>query len=90
MKIVPTAGFEGFLGAETRKLELKLAADVADEAQRLAPVRSGTLRDSIHVEDGPDGVQVVASAPYAAYVELGTRHMPAEPFMVPALHERSA
>lgn len=89
MNIIESAGFDAFLEGETHKLELQLAEDVAAEARTRAPVRTGELRDSITVQEGDGGVQVVAAAPYAAYVELGTRHMPAEPYLMPSLHERS-
>lgn len=50
------------------------AERVVRAAKRTAPVRTGEYRASIHAEDGPDGsVLVVASAPYALYVEHGTR-----------------
>jgi HK97 gp10 family phage protein len=55
-------------------------------ARQLCPVDTGFLRRSIHVE--PDSpalrISVIASAPYAAYVEYGTPHSPAQPFMTPA------
>lgn len=59
---------------------------VAERARELAPVETGELRDSIHYDrDLPDGGTVRADAPYAAYVELGTVHMAAEPYLTPAL-----
>ena len=66
------------------KLKPGIAASVAEaqgliveEAQRLCPVRTGALRDSIHAEDTQETGKtvvgnVVADAPYAAYVEFGT------------------
>lgn len=59
---------------------------VADLAEQLAPVDTGALRESIHVEDGDvDGsYKVVASVPYAVYVEYGTAHAAAQPFLTPA------
>lgn len=58
--------------------------DIADDARRHAPVQSGELRASIHVE----GDSVVASADHAVYVELGTHEMRAQPFLKPALYQR--
>ena len=56
----------------------------ADLARGKAPVRTGFLRGSIVGEaEGMRG-SVLASAPYAAYVE------PRRPFLVPALYEAAA
>ena len=59
------------------------AADaLLDEIQARAPVQSGALRDSIHVEaEGDDERTVVADAPYALTVELGTEDTPARPYL---------
>jgi HK97 gp10 family phage protein len=61
---------------------------------------SGRLRDSIEVEQynepGAVGWRVVATAesptgaPYPFFVEFGTRHMAAQPFLYPAFDERVA
>lgn len=62
------------------------AGFIADLAQQLAPVDTGELRASIHVEAGalPLSRRVVASAPHAAFVEFGTRFMEAQPYLTPA------
>lgn len=63
------------------------ADDVAAKARSLAPVLTGALRDSIHVQGaGGDAAEadVVADVPYAAYVEFGTSTRHAEPFLRPA------
>jgi len=61
------------------------AQQVADDAKALAPVDTGTLRDSIEVVKTDElHYQVVATAPYAAEVELGTSRQAAEPFLFPA------
>jgi HK97 gp10 family phage protein len=71
---------------------LKRVADaVAEDARRFAPVDTGHLRSTIHAEPVEGrAVRVVADADYAAYVELGTRHMAAEPFLRPALYRKRA
>ena len=74
--------------------DIKAAAElVADEARKLAPVKSGALRDSIRVEPSKfknGGHLIVAGndqEDYASFVGLGTKDMPAQPFMRPALHK---
>lgn len=86
MNVIASAGAAAIAQAAMHELLLQVADQLATEAAHNAPVRTGTLRDSIHVEDQNIAlVSVVAGAPYAAYVELGTRKMAAEPYMMPAL-----
>ena len=56
------------------------AQDLADAIQAVAPVKSGTLRASVTVVPDPSGASVVAEAPYASYVDEGTRRMAATLF----------
>ncbi len=64
----------------------EMAEEVVDAAQGFAPVRTGRLRDSIAVISVTDTEAIIgAGAPYAAFVEFGTMHMAARPFMRPAL-----
>ena len=61
------------LAAWDRLADTRLGPDIRDDAKRYAPVRTGELRDSIgHHMEGHTLI-VEASAPYAAYVEMGTR-----------------
>lgn len=72
---------------------------IAEEARRRVrgqrrsgPKAESPLADSIKVVGDRQGldVRVVASAPYARFVEFGTRKMAAQPFMLPAaLYQRS-
>jgi len=57
-----------------------LGEDVERLASDLAPVDTGTLRDSIRYEDG----RVYTDVEYAPFVEYGTVNAPAQPFMRPA------
>ena len=58
--------------------------EIQELAKEYAPVRTGTLRDSITMKvDGKTG-EVYPTVPYAKYVENGTRYMLAKPFMRPA------
>lgn len=62
------------------------AADAwVKESQQRAPVDTGRLRASIG-RKGPGGgksATVGADAPYASFVDQGTRHMAAQPFWLP-------
>lgn len=49
-----------------------LATEAARVARGACPAETGDLRSSIHVEPTDSGADVVASAPYAAFVEFGT------------------
>lgn len=74
------------LAALPERLALALeqaAQEVAAQAQALAPARSGRLRASIHAA----GNAVIADAPHAAAVELGTHDTGAQSFLRPALLE---
>jgi len=50
---------------------------IAAAARANAPVRTGAYRDSIHIENREDAVYVVADAPYAIWIEVGTADTPA-------------
>lgn len=70
--------------------------DLVSKAMEKAPVQTGTLRASIHVESVTGSgftvtgtVATGGEADYAAYVEAGTSKMAAEPYMQPALIENA-
>jgi HK97 gp10 family phage protein len=63
------------------------AADVKAEAMRRVPVRTGHLRSSIYSQISGWVVNIGAEATYALFVELGTRHMRAQPYLYPAIQE---
>lgn len=76
----------------------RMGEKVVELAQDRTPVDTGNLRASItHQADGDDTELVGtsnAAAPfkpveYAPYVELGTRKMHAQPFLVPAITENT-
>jgi hypothetical protein len=64
-------------GATVEFLDRRLGPDIADDARRYCPERTGALRDSI--EHHLEGTTLIVSATgsdertYAAYVELGHR-----------------
>lgn len=63
-------------------------AEMANNAQRLAPVDTGRLAGSINLtmEDGGMTATVRDGVHYGVYNELGTRFMSAQPFMTPSFH----
>lgn len=69
---------DGTVARRTRRA----AEHLLSVAQAEAPVRTGQLRDSGHVEPGdrPGQSLVVFDAPYAGFVEFGTSRMKANPF----------
>ena len=76
------AGMEGKAGRIVRKAAL----DIQAHAQNRAPVQTGTLRASIRVQQvGPTHARVVVGADYGLYVEMGTRHTRAQPYLGPAV-----
>lgn len=62
---------------------------VQSEARKLCPVDTGRLRASIVSVPSKDSrgpyVDVGTNVDYAPFVEYGTQHSPAQPFMRPAL-----
>ncbi len=71
--------------ALAERCQANVTEEVAQDATRMAPRDTGRLAASIHAE-GDD--TVVAEADYAAYVELGTSDMPAQPYLRPALYRK--
>lgn len=77
---------------EIAKALTRVAVQVEGGAKRRAPVDTGRLRSSItHTPVERDGDELVArigtDVEYAPYVELGTRHQVAQPFLRPALDD---
>lgn len=63
----------------------KAALDVEAHAKTLVPVDTGALSNSIQAETTGDLSAVVAAGmEYAPYVEYGTSHGPAQPYLTPA------
>lgn len=62
------------------------AREIQGAAMARAPVLTGTLRRSIHTVLSGGGLTATVgpSVAYAIFVEKGTRHMPARPYMQPA------
>lgn len=71
----------------------KKAVQVEREAKHLCPVDTGRLRASITHGLDRDEQGLVAyvgsNVKYAVFVELGTRHMGAKPYLRPALRSKA-
>jgi HK97 gp10 family phage protein len=67
----------------------KATLDVEAKSKALAPVRTGTLRRSIHSVFEAGGLRGIVgpSVLYGKFVELGTRRMGARPYMRPAAEQ---
>lgn len=65
------------------------AARAAEKARERVPVDTGFLQGSIGAREEEPGRRwvVEATAPYAAFVELGTRNMAAQPYIIPSVEE---
>jgi len=67
-----------------RKLQ-DLGSDIHATARRLCPVRTGRLRDSIYSKIEDWTLKVGASAPYAYWVEFGSRYIRGYYFLTEAI-----
>lgn len=85
------AGLEAAAKAAERPLAEAEAVPVEAKAKAIAPVDTGTLRDSIHIEPDPGSsdVLVATDVRYAPFVEYGTAYTPAQPFLRPAVDDAS-
>jgi len=80
------------VGSRVEQNLLKAALLVERDAKILCPVDTGTLRRSITHKIMPLNFTAIvgSNVTYAPHVELGTYKMPAQPFLVPALHKNIA
>lgn len=81
-------GIDSAIGAALE--EIGLLAE--NYAAKKCPVDTGNLRGSItyEVDAGDNAVYIGTNVEYAPYVELGTSHQKAQPFLRPAASEHSA
>ena len=70
---------------------MNVAQDILATANTLVPVRTGYLKSTIAIEQ-PSNFQlkVKATAPYAYYVEFGTRKMSARLFLTNSVNQHLA
>lgn len=79
---------QGNLRSQAGRAVSETAKAIAADAQGAAPVLTGALRASIQAaQAGTFAWRVTAGAPYAIYVETGSGHGPAQPFLIPAAHQ---
>lgn len=86
MDIVMNAGFDLFLEKATTGVLQHIADQVRDDAKAGCPVKTGALKESIEDEVVGNVARVGSNKKYAGYVEEGTRHMRAQPYLRPALY----
>lgn len=79
--------FDAAMQNQVRRFLMSWAADVKAAAMRNAPVRTGHLRSTIYATIKDWVAEIGAEATYALFVELGTRHMQARPYLWPAIQE---
>lgn len=73
--------------AVDRWLDTRLGPDIAADAQRFCPVRTGFLRSNIRWQVHNGQLRVGSNVRYHGYVECGTRHMAPRPHLRPALYQ---
>ncbi|MGD6933718.1 MAG: HK97 gp10 family phage protein [Candidatus Bathyarchaeia archaeon] len=77
--------------AMKRQIQTKLAGwaqTTKTDAERLVPVRTGYLKSTIYAKTQDWQIEIGATAPYAALIELGNSMRRAKPFLVPAVQNR--
>jgi len=63
------------------------AEHVESIAKSYCPVDTGNLQDSIEINSDKMSRTIGSDVEYALYVELGTQHMAAQPYLRPAIDE---
>ena len=86
MDVVMNGGWQLFLEEATTEVLCTVSAEVRDDAKTGCPVLTGHLKNSIDNEVIGDTARVGSNVEYAGYVEEGTRHMAAQPYLRPALY----
>lgn len=85
----------GRVGALASAAVRKTAFDIQADAQALAPVDTGALRNSISVDITGDGrslsmtAEIGPTVEYGIFQEYGTSTQPGKPYMGPAFDRRA-
>lgn len=75
------------LGTNADRIVEATANAIAADAAGSAPHLTGALAGSIKASKvGQNHYRVTTGVDYAVYVEMGTGHGPAQPYMVPSAH----
>lgn len=77
----------GTVDARANQIIHKAGLDMLSRAKDKTPVRTGFLKNSGAFLNGHLSSTVYFGANYAAFVELGTSKMGAQPFLLPAFAE---
>jgi len=71
-----------------RQAMMNVAQDILATANTLVPVKTGYLKSTLAVEQPSNfQIKIKATAPYAYYVEFGTRKMSAKLFLINAVNQ---
>ena len=71
-----------------RQAMMNVAQDILATANTLVPVRTGYLKSTIAIEQPSNfQIKVKATAPYAYYVEFGTKKMSARLFLTNSVNQ---
>lgn len=83
------AALPGAVRKEATAALLDAGEQIADGAKSRVATDTGELAGSINVRADDEGASVIveATAAHAKFVEFGTRHTPARPFLLPAFEE---
>lgn len=65
----------------------KAGEEALQSARMYAPVRTGALKNSLALQRQGLQACLITPCPYAAAVEMGALHTPAQPFMMPAARQ---
>lgn len=79
--------FDSGMQEQVHRFLASWVADVKAAAMRSVPVRTGHLRSTIYATIREWVANVGADATYALFVELGTVHMRAQPYLYPAIQQ---
>lgn len=79
-------GYEFRKVKSIRKSVAETAIKIETQATAAAPVDTGNLKNSINTQYYQNGLTAEIGTPveYGPYVEFGTRHMKAQPYLLPA------
>lgn len=83
-RVMPTASM---IELRVRDVARRGATSILAKSQQRVPVDTGKLKRSSSARLGVTTFTVQYSQPYAVYVEMGTRHMSAQPYLRPAFDE---